>query len=287
MYKKILNNLVGNQPNLNVDTKIINQLMKQPLKESRDDIPKFQNFVKNNCHQADLLFLPSDRGYKYLLVVVDISSRLIDAEKLKDKNATSIVKAFKKNYDRDILEIPHNINFDAGKEFHGETKQYFENLDVNVHYADPNRHRQQGIVESANQRIGKIIFMMQSHQELQTKKQCKVWVKFIKQIIDELNEDSINKNKTQTKEISTVPIITENNKNILNINDKVRVKLDHPIDVYNKKKIGGNFRAGDIKWTINVYKIKEVLLRPGFPPMYLTTKSKTTQYTTQQLQVIK
>ena len=67
----------------------------------------------------------------------------------------------------------------------------------------------------------------------------------------------------------------------------MRIKLDHPIDVYNKKKLGGNFRAGNIKWTINVYKVKEVLLRPGFPPLYLTTKSKTTQYTTQQLQVIK
>ena len=287
MYKRILNNLVGNQPNLNVDTKVINELMKQPLKEGRDDIPKFQNFVKNNCHQCDILFLPSDRGYKYLLVVVDISTRLIDAEQLKDKNASSVVKAFKKIYNRDILDIPTNINCDLGGEFRGETKEYFDNLNVNVKYGDPNRHRQQGIVESANQRIGKIIFMMQSHQELQTKKQCKVWVKFIRQIINDLNEDSNNKNKTQTKEISTVPIITENNKNILNINDKVRVKLDHPIDVYNKKKLGGNFRAGDIKWTINVYKIKEVLLRPGFPPLYLTTKSKTTQYTTQQLQVIK
>ena len=287
MYKRILNNLVGNQPNLNVDTKVINELMKQPLKEGRDDIPKFQNFVKNNCHQADILFLPSDRGYKYLLVVVDISTRLIDAEQLKDKNASSVVKAFKKIYNRDILDIPTNINCDSGTEFHGETKKYFDDLNINIRYADANRHRQQGIVESANQRIGKIIFMMQSHQELQTKKQCKVWVKFIRQIINDLNEDSINKNKTQTKEISSVPIITENNKNILNVNDKVRVKLDHPIDVYNKKKLGGNFRAGDIKWTINVYKIKEVLLRPGFPPLYLTTKSKTTQYTTQQLQVIK
>ena len=287
MYKRILNNLVGNQPNLNVDTKVINELMKQPLQEGRYDIPKFQNFVKNNCHQADILFLPSDRSYKYLLVLVDISTRLIDAEQLKDKNASSVVKAFKKIYNRNILDFPTNINCDSGTEFHGETKKYFDDLNINIRYADVNRHRQQGIVERVNQSIGKIIFMMQSHQELQTKKQCKVWVKFIRQIINDLNEDSNNKNKTQTKEISTVPIITENNKNILNINDKVRVKLDHPIDVYNKKKLGGNFRATDIKWTINVYKIKEVLLRPGFPPLYLTTKSKTTQYTTQQLQVIK
>ena len=33
------------------------------------------------------------------------------------------------------------------------------------------------------------------------------------------------------REISSVPIIIENNKNTSNVNDKVRVKLDHPIDV--------------------------------------------------------
>ena len=43
------------------------------------------------------------------MVVVDISTRLIDAEQLKDKNASSIVKAFKKIYNRDILDIPTNI----------------------------------------------------------------------------------------------------------------------------------------------------------------------------------
>ena len=56
----------------------------------------------------------------------------------------------KKNYNRDILDIPTNINCDAGTEFHGETKKYFDDFNINVKYADPNRHRQQGIVESAN-----------------------------------------------------------------------------------------------------------------------------------------
>ncbi len=32
----------------------------------------------------------------------------------------------------------------------------------------------------------------------------------------------------------------------------------------------GDFRSGDIKWTTQVYKITEVLLKPGYPPMYLT-----------------
>ena len=47
--------------------------------------------------------------------------------------------------------------------------------------------------------------MMQSNKELQTKKQCKLWFKFLKKIINDLNEGSINKNKTRTNETSGVP----------------------------------------------------------------------------------
>ena len=86
-----------------------------------------------------------------------------------------------------------------------EKQKIFDDLSVNVRYADPNRHRQQGIVESANQRIGKIMFMMQSHQELQTESHCKLWFKFVRKTINDLNEGSINKNKTQTNETSGVP----------------------------------------------------------------------------------
>ena len=47
--------------------------------------------------------------------------------------------------------------------------------------------------------------MMQSHQELQTENQCKLWFKFVRKTINDLNESSINKNKTQTNETSGVP----------------------------------------------------------------------------------
>ena len=36
MYKRILNNLVGNQPNLNIDTKVIIELMKQQMKKDTE-----------------------------------------------------------------------------------------------------------------------------------------------------------------------------------------------------------------------------------------------------------
>ena len=287
MYKKIVNNIIGGNEVIK-NTEVLHQLMKKPKPETKDDMPHFQNFKKNGTHQADLLFLPQDRSYKYLLVVVDESTRLIDCEPVTNKTPESIVKAFRKIYLRPILNKPNHIEFDSGTEFKGACTEFFKNLNITIRYADPNRHRQQALVESANQKIGKIIFMLQNQKELQTKKQCRVWVVFLRKIINELNDDSKQKNKEQKNKqpISELPMITKNNYKILNKNDKVRVLLDHPIDIYNSKKLPGKFRSGDIKWSIEVYKITQILLRPGFPPMYLTTKSDTTQYTTQQLQVI-
>ena len=50
----------------------------------------------NYIHQADLLFLPTDEGEKYALVVVDVASRYIDTEPLSSKNSASIAKALKR-----------------------------------------------------------------------------------------------------------------------------------------------------------------------------------------------
>ena len=217
---------------------------------------------------------------------MDESSRLIDSDPVKDKESAHIVKAFIKIYSRSILNKPKHIELDSGTEFKGDTKKYFKDLGITIRYAETNRRRQQGLVERTNQKIGKIIFMLQNQEELQSKKQSKVWIKYLREIIKELNTDSTKKNVEQKEAISDIPIITKNNYKMLNQDDKVRVLLDHPIDIHNSKRLGGTFRSGDIRYTIKVYKIKEILLRPGFPPMYLTTKSKTTQYTKQQLQAV-
>ena len=46
--------------------------------------------------QADLLYLPDDKGYKYALVCVDVGSGYIDAEQLKERDATTVLNAYKK-----------------------------------------------------------------------------------------------------------------------------------------------------------------------------------------------
>ena len=48
----------------------------------------FDVFIPNEVHQADILFLPDDTGYKYALTIVDIASRYKQAEPLKKKIIT-------------------------------------------------------------------------------------------------------------------------------------------------------------------------------------------------------
>ena len=283
MYKKIINSILG--PTKNTDN--LNELMKKPHSEHAfNDMPHYQDFKEGYTNQADLLFLPEDQGFKYLLVCVDDSTRLIDAEPLKDKLTLNIVKAFKKIYSRKILTRPKHIELDAGSEFKGETNISFKKLNISVKYADINRHRQQSLVESANHKLGKIIFMLQNQKELDSNKQNKEWVNDLRTIITHINEHIKETQPQPRKALSDFPLFTKYNENMLNENDHVRILLDHPIEVYNKKRLKGNFRAGDIRWSNEIYKITHVLLRPAFPPMYLVNNNKTTQYTKQQLQVV-
>jgi len=62
----------------------LKSLYKKPMPETRDDMPISQVFKKNIFHQADVLYLPEDKNFKYLLVVVDLYDRSVDAEPLKD-----------------------------------------------------------------------------------------------------------------------------------------------------------------------------------------------------------
>ncbi|EGG15646.1 hypothetical protein DFA_10488 [Cavenderia fasciculata] len=62
-------------------------LYKTPKRDSFTNMPHIQEYTDNFKQQADLLFLPDDNGFKYALVVVDLASRLTDAEPLQNKTA--------------------------------------------------------------------------------------------------------------------------------------------------------------------------------------------------------
>jgi len=85
--------------------------MKRPKKDSKLNTPMIDATIEPDATaQADLLFLPHDKGYKYALVVVDLGSRLVDAEPLKTKDAATVRDACKAVFARPYGQRNDNIH---------------------------------------------------------------------------------------------------------------------------------------------------------------------------------
>ena len=155
---------------------------------------------------------------------------------------------------------------DPGSKFKSEFKKYFTDHNVRIRVGLTNRHKSQALVETKNKYIGSILHRQMTNQELLSGKENKEWIENLPILINLINK---NLPEPITKEISENIIITPQNKNILSEGTKVRIMLDYPQDI-NGNKLYGKFRSSDIRFSREVYKIKQILLKPGFPVMYLT-----------------
>ena len=133
----------------------LNNLFKIPKKETHAQTPHFYNFVEDNTHQADILFLPTDKvgnkNYSCCLVVVDIATGDTDAEPLQlhpgwnGPNGKDTVEALIKIYKRGILKTPMLLTTDSGKEFNSiEFQNFLDKYDVEWKKAVGGRHTQVG-----------------------------------------------------------------------------------------------------------------------------------------------
>jgi hypothetical protein len=264
----------------------LKSLYKKPVPETKGQMPVTQVFEKGVYHQADILYLPEDKKFKFALVVVDLYDSSVDAEPVKDilSKDNDVLNAFKKIYSRKYLDLPEIITLDKGSEFtQSPVLDYFKKNKVNVKYALSGRSRQLAMVERMNQKIGTILHKRMTNQELVTGQKSTEWVEDLPVLIELLNE---KKKKPLTEEISPDPIADEYTGNLYKIGQKVRLLLDKPVDAVRGNRLYGNFRSSDIRWTTKVYKITEVLLKPGFVPMYLTDADDNVARTKNQLQKV-
>jgi len=141
-----------------------NWLSKQAIWQIYLPRPKQINFshfdvtVPNEVHQADLLFLPHDNGYKYALTVVDIASRYKQAEPIKTKSATEVASAFEGIYQRGPLRWPNLLQVDPGKEFQGVVLTVMKHHNVAIRQGHTAIHRDQAIVERFNRTLAERLF---------------------------------------------------------------------------------------------------------------------------------
>lgn len=272
---------------------VLENLFIVPKKDRGANLPRISGLgtKKNAVHQADLMQLPEDKGHKYSLVVVDVASRMTDAEPLKNKEAATVLAAFKKIYSRGPLTMPIQLQVDPGTEFKGVLYKYFHDKNVFVRYGKVNRHRQQGLVERKNQQIAVPLFKRQYAQEMLTGKEDRQWIQDLPIIVKGLNRRAESQQKPVSTEIP-LPTCTGDSCNLLDIGTKVRVALDGPMNMVTRKLLSGRFRSTDFRFDPTPRVIKEVLLRPGQPPMYLLDgkigprKTEPVAYTKNQLQII-
>jgi hypothetical protein len=271
----------------------IHNLYKKHKKDKGLEQAHFHNDIPNAIYQCDLLYLPTDDGYKYALVVVDTCTGITDAEALKSRTAEVVLEGMKTIFSRGILPMPsESIECDSGTEFHGAFKKYFNDKGIGVRYAKTGRSRQTAFAENRNRTIGQAIFKRQTAQQLLTNEIDTHWVEDLPIFIEYMNkhfkklwnekQKRLQKEGNETKD----PILTKNTI-ILPIGTKVRVALDKPIESTGHK-LSGRFRVTDIKWDPDIEKIENIIISPDEPVLYKVSGDRNVgvAFTYNQLQVV-
>ena len=259
----------------NVKQSKSNVLFTIPKQDKKDDMPHIRNniFEPFILHQADILYLPTSQfGFKYCLVCVDVYNSKIDAVALKEKTSKAIVKGLEKIYlEHNILELPITIQFDNGTEFNNnDVKKLMKKWETNIKFTLTNRHRQNGVVEKANNRIGSLILKFQAENEILTQKKMTAWHTHLPIFINFLNEQ----NKIKPNKYNPLEDVAGNADviELLNIGDEVHKILDYPIRANDNKRVGSDFRSGDIRFSKDKFKIIHIILNPKMPVLYMLNK---------------
>ena len=278
----------------------LNNLFKIPKKETHKQTPHFYNFVEDNTHQADILFLPTDKvknkNYSCCLVVVDIATGNTDAEPLElqegwnGPNGKDTVEALTKIYKRQYLKKPMLLTTDSGKEFNSnEFQTYLKKNNIEWKKAVGGRHRQVGLVERRNYTLGRAIMMRQFAESTITQKETTHWVKYLPEIIKYVNERYHHEPYTDEDLFKKYGNPLEEKAAIIPMGTKVRLMLTEPKD-FKERGVHGKFRAGDARYGQDIYQIIGYVFDPHQPILYKINKKlkehEKAAYTRQQLQIV-
>jgi len=269
------------------------QLYKTPKKDTKGkSMPHIDkdNIDPKAILQADLIYLPNDEGFRFALVCVDINTGYTDAEPIKERDAETTLKAFKKITSREPLkDAPkYVLQTDGGSEFKGVFHSYVITKGIAHRFGKAGRSRQQAVVEQRNKVIGRALFYRMTAQELITEQESKQWTKRLPLLIKVMNAYHKEKNdKKKKKKIVKEPLPPTIDKNtvLLSVEQPVRVILDKPVSTFGQQ-VGNTFRATDIRWSRKISYITNILLNGGQPPLYQLDDKVAPAYTRNQLQVV-
>jgi hypothetical protein len=236
--------------------------IKKTFNKVKDNVPH----IKNYNFMADVLFLPeTKKGFKYLLVVVDIGTNACDFEPIKDKASETILQAFQKIMKRKYLDKPYaSIRTDDGKEFRGVFQSWMTENSIFHKISAPGRHKQTGNVEILNKDLGRILNGYMNSMEEKTGKQYKEWIEILPTVRKMLNEFRIIPEGDPFTDVYPSPDVVEAK---FKVGDIVYRIADEPLDALGNKQPTKAFRTGDYRWDLTPRRIVRVLRYSGKVPI--------------------
>lgn len=264
----------------------LDNLLTPPKEEKDSEEAHFNVPTVNDTHQADILYLPDDDGYKYLLVVVDLGNRACDARKLKTHSSAETANAIMDIYKKGkYLRKPRCIEVDDGNEFKGQFAGWCLSNRIDLIHKMPTRSQGLAVVERYNQIIGNVLNRIMFSQEILYEDTIRWWTDRLPEVIDAVNEFY----KTAPASITSNDGIRvpKDGAIVYPVGTIVRRRLYKPIGHIDGERLSGNFRGGDLRWDPQLRRIERVILMPGQPPMYrISGYEDGPSFTKGQLQVI-
>jgi hypothetical protein len=246
--------------------------------------------TKFSVVQADLIYIKEEsQGYKYILTVVDVASRKMDAIPLKGRTHKHVIAGFEKVWKRKNIirdQVKHLVT-DPGSEFrNGVFHDYMEDQGITVRHTMNARKNQTGIVEYYNGIIMKNLGLKMTSEELDNDHDYSDWAQDLEKIVEVLNKGKYEK-ESKISDFIGQPKIGKNEK-LLEVGTVVHVKLQQPINhrVDDKKdRLHGGFRAGDLRFEKDTTKIKLVVINPKQPIRYMVEKYNNVSFLRKELLV--
>lgn len=214
-------------------------------------------YGKNDLWQADLMemipFSKRNKGFKYILCVIDCFTKFAWTVPLKSKTGVEITKAMSK-----ILAVrsPKLLQVDNGKEFYNKTFDSLmkkHNIKKYITYSTVKAC----MVERLNRTLKSLIY-----REF-TARGSRSWISFLPVLVDKYNN-------TKHRTIGMTPVEADNNPTLVvlkqrkipnkkikfNVGDKVRISLQK-----------GVFTKGYLaNWSTEIFKISKI--NKTAPPTY-------------------
>lgn len=225
----------------------------------------------NDTFQADLVemipYSNQNRGYRYILMVLDVFSKRAWAKELKNKTGEEVTKAMSDIFDKNPNHIPRNIHTDQGREFYNQHFQRLMQKHGINHYSTFSKMKA-SIVERFNRtilnKIWKQFSLQGSHK----------WLNHLQPIIKQYNS-------TVHRTIKKRPIdVNEKNQNDL-LRTVYKRNQSVNADKKNKFKIGDYVRISKYKtifekgytpnWSSEIFRVDKIL--PTEPITYLLIDS--------------